>query len=138
MWVSRLFSRLFPRAGDGNTLDLVHNNVKIYYWQNTHFSRMDACGLHGIGRIISLYSSGVVAPRFLCNLPTPGTIRMKNKLLLILILTAYFGVALADGAKKEEPKADVAAPKAESSVTSHQVKIDGNTIRYKAVRTLNF
>jgi carboxypeptidase C (cathepsin A) len=58
---------------------------------------------------------------------------MKNKLLLILILTAYFGIALAQDAKKEESKTNVAVPKAESSVTSHQVKIDGNTIRYKAV-----
>jgi carboxypeptidase C (cathepsin A) len=58
---------------------------------------------------------------------------MKNKLLLFLILTACFGVASAQDAKKEESKADAVVPKAESSVTSHQVKIDGNTIRYKAI-----
>ena len=71
--------------------------------------------------------------QFHYRLQIPGTFKMKNKLLLILILTASFGVALAEDDKKEESKAAVAVPKAESSVTSHQVRIDGNTIRYKAV-----
>jgi carboxypeptidase C (cathepsin A) len=70
---------------------------------------------------------------FRYKLQTPGPIKMKNKLLLILILTAYFGIALADDAKKEESKPEAVTAKAENSITTHQLKINGNTIRYKAV-----
>ena len=58
---------------------------------------------------------------------------MKNKLLLILILAVFSGSVLAQENKQAEAKADAVIPKAESSTTSHQVRIGGNTIRYKAV-----
>jgi carboxypeptidase C (cathepsin A) len=58
---------------------------------------------------------------------------MKTRLLLALILATLFGTALAQDGEEEKPKAEVANPVAESSVTSHQVRIDGNNIRYKAV-----
>ncbi len=58
---------------------------------------------------------------------------MIAKLILSFFLIAYSGFALAEDAKKETPKPAAEIPKAESSITSHQLKINGNTIRYKAV-----
>ena len=58
---------------------------------------------------------------------------MKTKLILTFFLIVYAGFALAQETKKEEPKPAAEIPKAESSITSHQVRIDGNAIRYKAV-----
>ncbi len=58
---------------------------------------------------------------------------MKTKLLLIFFLTVYSGIGFAAEAKDEESKPEADEPKAESSITSHQVRIDGNTVRYTAV-----
>ncbi len=58
---------------------------------------------------------------------------MKNNSLLILILTAYFGVAIADDAKKDVSEPQAVTPTAENSTTSHQIKLEGSTLSYKAV-----
>jgi len=58
---------------------------------------------------------------------------MKNKSLLILILTTCFGVAFAEDVKEEKSDPQVVTPKAENSITSHQIKLEGNVIRFKAV-----
>jgi len=58
---------------------------------------------------------------------------MKTRLILTFLLIAYSGMALAQDVKKEESKPAADEPKAESSTTSHQVRIDGHTIRYTAI-----
>jgi len=58
---------------------------------------------------------------------------MRTKLILIIMLTAYFGLSHAEDAKKSAPEPESPTPKAERSETSHQLRIDGNTIRFTAV-----
>lgn len=52
---------------------------------------------------------------------------------MILFLSIFSGFAFADDAKESKSKSEAEPPKAESSETHHQIKIDGNTIRYTAV-----
>lgn len=58
---------------------------------------------------------------------------MKTKLFLIFVLTVFCSLSFAEDPKKEHPKPEAAIPKAEISKTSHQIKIDGETIRFTAV-----
>ncbi|GBF31286.1 hypothetical protein MnTg04_01246 [bacterium MnTg04] len=58
---------------------------------------------------------------------------MRTKLLLIFFLTIFSGVVFSQDEKNGEAKPEAEEPKAESSITSHQVRIDGNTVRYTAV-----
>ncbi|MCZ6879650.1 MAG: carboxypeptidase, partial [Gammaproteobacteria bacterium] len=58
---------------------------------------------------------------------------MRTKLLLIFFLTVYTGVIWPQDEENGESKQEAEEPKAESSITSHQVRIDGNTVRYTAV-----
>ena len=58
---------------------------------------------------------------------------MRTKLLLIFFLTVYTGVVWSQDEENGESKQEAKEPKAESSITSHQVRIDGNTVRYTAV-----
>lgn len=58
---------------------------------------------------------------------------MKTTLLLTFLLTTCCGFAVAEDAEKEGSEPAAEKPKAESSITSHQIRIDGHTIRYTAV-----
>ena len=58
---------------------------------------------------------------------------MRTKLLLIFFLTIFSGVVLSQDEKNGDSKPEAEEPKAASSITSHQVRIDGITVRYTAV-----
>jgi carboxypeptidase C (cathepsin A) len=58
---------------------------------------------------------------------------MKTRLTLTLFVLIFSSVALAMDAKEEKPKPAAETPKAETSVTQHQVRIAGKTIAYTAV-----